>query len=84
MSAPARPRASTEAVAANVLRLLDGRPQSSIRRRTGWHAQYLSDRMRGRVGWSVADLVRLCDVLDVDPGELLRPDLVAGELEGRS
>ena len=75
MSRP-RPRASTEAVAANVLRLLDGRPQSGLRRRAGWHAQYLSDRMRGRVGWSVADLVRLCDLLEVEPRELLDPDLV--------
>jgi len=64
---------STSAVADNVRRLLDGRPQSTICRRTGWLAQYLSDRMRGRVGWSVDDLVALCVVLDVDASELLTP-----------
>lgn len=71
-----RPRASTDAVAANVLRLLDGRPQATLRRRAGWHTQYLSDRMRGRVGWSVADLVRLCELLEVEARELLDPELV--------
>jgi hypothetical protein len=64
-------KASTAAIPANVLRILDGRPQSTICRRTGWLPQYLSDRMRGRVGWSVDDLVMLCEVLDVDPSELL-------------
>jgi hypothetical protein len=64
---------STAAVPGNVRRLLDGRPQSTIRRRTGWPKQYMSNRMAGRVRWTADDLVMLCVVLDVEPLELLTP-----------
>jgi len=62
---------STDAVPGNVLRLLDGRPQTTILRRTGWHRQYLSDRMTGRTAWTGDDIVALCKVLDVDADTIL-------------
>jgi transcriptional regulator with XRE-family HTH domain len=73
---------STAAVADNVRRLLDGRTQSTICKRTGWGAQYVSLRMRGEVGWSVQDLVSLCEVFEVDPTTLLTP--VAAPAAGQS
>lgn len=75
------PRLSTAAVPRNVLRLLDGRPQVVIRRRLGWGHQYLSDRMRGRTGWSVDDLVALCYALDVGPADLLDEKLATATVD---
>jgi len=71
------PKMSTEHVPANVRRLLGERSQSDLARALEVPAWYLSDRMLGRVTWSAADLVALCEVLGVDPADLLAeaPDL---------
>lgn len=58
-------------VAANVTRLLDGRPQKWLADRVGVSEMYLSRRMRCQAEWSAADLVRLSEVLVTSPTELL-------------
>lgn len=60
-------------VAANVARLLDGRPQKWLADRVDVSEMYLSRRMRGQAEWSADDLVRLSEVLVTSPTELVTP-----------
>lgn len=61
-------------VAANVARLLDGRPQKWLADRIGVSEMYLSRRMRAQAEWSADDLVRLSEVLVTSPTELVTVD----------
>lgn len=57
---------------------------SDIARRSGMSADYLYKRLRNELPFTVTDIERICDALDIDPYELLKrpapddhaPDLI--------
>lgn len=74
-----------EAIAFNVrVRLAaKGRSQSDLAGALGIKRAAMSQKMRGRTGWSAADVVNAADFLDTDPNSLLETTMLRLLREGR-